>query len=107
MLGLVRAMRGGRLNDPRFHSRWRGEGHHAEQIHALFELARRKAGLVDRWVRYLAPMILGDGVGWPGGLGYDGSPNVFSLTRHMRVGDDLQVIHDRRNFADVLARVTL
>ena len=66
-----------------------------------------KADLVDRWVRYLAPMVLSDGVGWPGGLGYDGSPNVFSLTRHLRVGDDLQVIHDRRNFADVLARVTL
>ncbi len=48
VLGLVRAMRGGRLNDPRFHSRQRGEGHHAEQTHALFELARRRAGLVAR-----------------------------------------------------------
>ena len=48
VLSLVRAMRGGRLNDPRFHSRWRGEGHYAEQTHALFELARRRAGLLDR-----------------------------------------------------------
>jgi DNA repair photolyase len=48
VLRLVRAMRGGRLNDPRFHSRWRGEGQHAEQIHALFELARRRAGLLER-----------------------------------------------------------
>jgi len=31
----------------------------------------------------------------------------FSLTRHERVGDDLMVIHDRRNFADVLAAVTV
>ena len=48
VLGLVRAMRGGRLNDPRFHARQRGEGQHAAQIHALFELARRRAGLLER-----------------------------------------------------------
>ena len=48
VLGLVRAMRGGRLNDPRFHARQRGEGPHAAQIHALFELARRRAGLLER-----------------------------------------------------------
>ena len=66
-----------------------------------------RADLVDRWVRYLAPTVLNDGVGWPEGMGHDGTPNDFSLTRHMQVGDDLQVIHDRRNFADVLARVTV
>ncbi|MEN8007106.1 MAG: bifunctional diaminohydroxyphosphoribosylaminopyrimidine deaminase/5-amino-6-(5-phosphoribosylamino)uracil reductase RibD [Candidatus Krumholzibacteriota bacterium] len=66
-----------------------------------------RAGLVDRWVRYLAPTVLHDGVGWPGGLGIEGPQNNFSLTRQLRVGDDLQVIHDRRSFAAVLARVTV
>jgi DNA repair photolyase len=45
VLGRIRAMRGGRLNDPRFHERMRGSGLFAEQSHALFELARRRAGL--------------------------------------------------------------
>ncbi len=66
------------------------------------------AGLVDRWVRYLAPVVLGDGVGWPAGIHRpEGQGRDFSLTRHERVGDDLLVIHDRRNFADVLAKVTV
>jgi DNA repair photolyase len=45
VLRRVRAMRGGRLNDARFHLRQRGSGFFAEQTHALFELARRRAGL--------------------------------------------------------------
>jgi DNA repair photolyase len=45
ILGRIRAVRGGRLNDPRFGSRMRGEGLMADQTRALFELARRRAGL--------------------------------------------------------------
>ncbi len=45
VLSRIRAMRGGRLNDPRFHSRMRGSGELVDQTHALFELARRRAGL--------------------------------------------------------------
>ena len=45
VLGRVRAMRGGKLNDPRFGSRMRGEGIFAEQMHALFTVSSRKAGL--------------------------------------------------------------
>ena len=45
VLGRIRAMRGGKLNDPRFGSRMRGDGPYAEQIRSLFELARRRAGL--------------------------------------------------------------
>ena len=41
----VRALRGGRRNDPRFHTRMRGEGVFAEQIAAMFELACRRAGV--------------------------------------------------------------
>ena len=48
VLGRVRAMRGGRLNDPRFGSRMRGEGALAEQIKALFALGCRKAGIAGR-----------------------------------------------------------
>ena len=66
-----------------------------------------RAGLVDRWVRYLAPVVLGDGVGWPAGGGSAHAIPSFSLTRHVRLGNDLQVIHDRRDFAAVLARVTV
>ena len=45
VLDRVRAMRGGRLNDPRFGSRMRGEGTFAEQIDALFAVACRRAGI--------------------------------------------------------------
>jgi DNA repair photolyase len=45
VLGRIRAIRGGKLNDPRFGSRMRGEGIFAEQISHLFDVARRKSGL--------------------------------------------------------------
>jgi DNA repair photolyase len=45
VLGRIRELRGGQLNDPRFGSRMRGEGPLAAQISALFSIARRKAGL--------------------------------------------------------------
>jgi DNA repair photolyase len=45
VLGRIRAIRGGKLNDPRFGSRMRGEGIFAEQISRMFQVARRKAGL--------------------------------------------------------------
>ena len=46
ILNRIRHIRGGRLDDPRFHSRMRGSGVFAEQIHAMFDLARRRAGLL-------------------------------------------------------------
>ncbi|HXO19404.1 MAG TPA: radical SAM protein, partial [Thermoanaerobaculia bacterium] len=48
VLNRIRGMRGGRLNDPRFGSRMRGEGIFAEQIHALFETSCRRYGLDSR-----------------------------------------------------------
>ncbi len=45
VMARVRALRGGRRNDPRFHARMRGEGVFAEQIHDLFALACRRAGV--------------------------------------------------------------
>lgn len=48
VLNRLRAIRGGKLNDPRFGSRMRGDGLFADQIHQLFDVARRKAGLTER-----------------------------------------------------------
>ncbi len=45
VLDRIRSMRGGRLNDPDFGSRMRGEGIFAEQIRSLFHVAVRRAGL--------------------------------------------------------------
>ena len=47
VLNRVRALRGGKLNDPRFGTRMRGEGVFAEQIASLFAVACRKAGLTS------------------------------------------------------------
>ena len=45
VLGRIRDIRGGRLNDPRFGSRMRGEGPLAEGLADLFGLAARRHGL--------------------------------------------------------------
>ncbi|HZF15882.1 MAG TPA: PA0069 family radical SAM protein [Steroidobacteraceae bacterium] len=45
VLSLIRDMRGGKANDPRFGSRMRGEGEVAELIGQRFKLAVRRAGL--------------------------------------------------------------
>ncbi len=49
ILGRVREIRGGKLNDPNFKSRMRGEGIYAEQMAKLFQLARKKSGIAERW----------------------------------------------------------
>lgn len=45
VLGRIRGIRGGALNDPRFGSRMEGEGEYAEQIQALFQVSAQKYGL--------------------------------------------------------------
>jgi hypothetical protein len=47
VLGRIRDLRGGKLNDPRFGSRLRGEGVFAEEIRALFTIACRRAGIAE------------------------------------------------------------
>ena len=47
-LNRIRSTRGGKLNDPRFGSRMKGEGIFAEQIAAIFSAACRKAGISGR-----------------------------------------------------------
>jgi DNA repair photolyase len=48
VMALVRAMRGGRDNDPRFGTRMRGTGPYAELLARRFELACRRHGLAAR-----------------------------------------------------------
>lgn len=45
VLSRIRDMRGGKLDDPRFGVRMRGEGPHAEATRALFQAAVKRAGL--------------------------------------------------------------
>jgi DNA repair photolyase len=48
VLSRVRALRGGRLYDSRYGARQSGEGPWADEMAALFALARRRAGLAER-----------------------------------------------------------
>src|SRR6185295_1776953 len=45
ILNRVRDVRGGRMNDPSFGSRMRGEGEYARSLKGLFEATCRKMGL--------------------------------------------------------------
>jgi DNA repair photolyase len=46
VLARTREMRGGKLNDPRFGSRMRGEGEYAETIERLFTTTAKRLGLL-------------------------------------------------------------
>jgi DNA repair photolyase len=48
ILGRIRSIRNGRLNDARYGSRMRGEGPLADQVRQLFEVARRRVRLGHR-----------------------------------------------------------
>jgi hypothetical protein len=45
VLNRIRDMRGGRLNDPNFGTRMKGEGVFAGQIKSMFTLACRRSGM--------------------------------------------------------------
>ena len=45
VLGRIRDVRGGKLDESAFHDRFRGQGQYAEQLAGLFSAAARKAGL--------------------------------------------------------------
>ncbi len=45
VLSRIRAVRGGRLNDPQFGTRMQGAGEIADMIGQMFELSRRRHGL--------------------------------------------------------------
>lgn len=67
VLARIREVRGGRLNDPAFHRRFRGEGEYAAQIEALFRAAARRVGL-DRRPRPLSTEAFRRGGGLQGDL---------------------------------------
>jgi DNA repair photolyase len=48
VLSRIRAVRGGKLNDPNFETRMRGEGVFAEQIENLFRTSCKKHGILGR-----------------------------------------------------------
>ena len=48
VLNRIRSMRGGKLNDPRFGTRMRGEGIFAEQIGQLFSISCQRAGIREK-----------------------------------------------------------
>ena len=52
ILNRIRSMRAGKLNDPNFKSRMRGDGIFAEQMAKLFQLAQKKAGIRERWPKF-------------------------------------------------------
>ena len=54
VLDRIRALRGGKLNDPNFGSRMRGSGIFAEQIDRMFKVAYRRAGFPGRTVELSA-----------------------------------------------------
>jgi DNA repair photolyase len=47
VLDRIRTLRGGKLNDPNFGSRMKGEGIFAEQIRQMFKVSARRAGLAQ------------------------------------------------------------
>jgi DNA repair photolyase len=51
VLGRIRELRGGKLNDPRFGSRMTGEGILADTIRQLFDLGCKRAGIGPRQLR--------------------------------------------------------
>lgn len=48
VLSLIRQMRGGRLNDPRFGARMRGSGPYADMIRQRFQVASKRLGLNEK-----------------------------------------------------------
>lgn len=68
-----------------------------------------RAGLVDRWIHYTAPVLLGRGVGWPewdGAPGAGREPDGLTLTRTSDCGGDVVTVWDRLRFAAVRSQLT-
>lgn len=64
------------------------------------------AGLVDRWVGFVAPTVLGAGPTWPSPASVATAPRLFHLTRVDRSGRDVRLVHDRVSFDDTLRLLT-
>jgi diaminohydroxyphosphoribosylaminopyrimidine deaminase/5-amino-6-(5-phosphoribosylamino)uracil reductase len=65
--------------------------------------------LVDRWVCYTAPVVIGRGVRWPDQvIGQDPPKEVrrFHLTSVAQFGSDVKMVFDRLSFPEVLESLT-
>lgn len=62
------------------------------------------AGLVDRWVSFVAPAVLAGGPTWPPAAEALRT-DAFSLTRCARVGEDARLVFDRLPFDVTLRRL--
>ena len=95
----------GRVDPAAIVAACRERGIHALMVEGGPQLAASflAADLVDRWVHYQAPVVLGEGPSWPAAS----TPTTrFTLTRHDRCGDDLCTVWDRRDFAAALATLS-
>jgi diaminohydroxyphosphoribosylaminopyrimidine deaminase/5-amino-6-(5-phosphoribosylamino)uracil reductase len=66
-------------------------------------------GLVDRWVCYTAPVVIGRGVRWPDRLSGQDPPNEvrhFHLTNVAQFGSDVRMVFDRLSFPEVVESLT-
>jgi diaminohydroxyphosphoribosylaminopyrimidine deaminase/5-amino-6-(5-phosphoribosylamino)uracil reductase len=87
---------------------------HERSLHCLMveggpELAAAflSHGLVDRWVQYIAPVVVGSGLRWPRRFPEGiAALDPFELTHHERLGRDLRLVLDRRSFGSVLTSLT-
>jgi DNA repair photolyase len=61
ILNRIREVRGGNLNDPRFGSRMRGEGFHADQIAHIFKMSKKRYGLDKGFPRLTTKHFRHDG----------------------------------------------
>jgi len=62
------------------------------------------AGLVDRWLQYQAPLVVGSGVQWPEQP--LAAPDYFELNNSEQFGPDLRLVYDRPGFGDRLKVMT-
>jgi len=70
VLGRIRSMRGGGLNEPRFGSRMKGEGIFADHIAQLFQISCRRAGIeAGRFPKLSTAAFRRDGGAQPGLFG--------------------------------------
>jgi diaminohydroxyphosphoribosylaminopyrimidine deaminase / 5-amino-6-(5-phosphoribosylamino)uracil reductase len=66
-------------------------------------------GLVDRWVCYTAPVVIGHGVRWPDRAAGQDQPQVvrrFHLTSVAQLGPDVKLVFDRLAFREALESLT-
>jgi diaminohydroxyphosphoribosylaminopyrimidine deaminase / 5-amino-6-(5-phosphoribosylamino)uracil reductase len=106
------AERHGRVDPSSLLARLAGVGVYSVLLEGGPRLARSflAQGLVDRWVSFVAPAVLGEGPGWP-----DAAPGAddqapgwsrFALTRCTRVGADARLVYDRTPFDETVRRLT-